>query len=86
LAEAGLPGAEIYEWNAIFAPAGTPEPVVEKVSAALQKALDTPEVKSRIAQLGGDFQKGGPKAAQDFILAQMAIWSKLVKAKGISVE
>lgn len=86
LAEAGLPGAEIYEWNAIFAPAGTPEPIVEKVSAALQKALEAPEVKARIAQLGGEFQKGGPKAAQDFIQAQMTLWSKLVKVKGISVE
>ena len=86
LAEAGLAGAEIYEWNAVFAPAGTPEAVLEKISVALQKAIDSPEVKARITQLGGDIQKGGPKAAQDFIQAQMSIWSKLVKAKGISVE
>ena len=86
LAEAGLAGAEIYEWNAVFAPAGTPDPVLEKISVALQKAIDSPEVKARITQLGGDIQKGGPKAAQDFIQAQMSIWSRLVKAKGISVE
>ena len=86
LAEAGLAGAEIYEWNAVFAPAGTPEAVLEKISVALQKAIDSPEVKARITQLGGDIQKGGPKAAQDFIQAQMSIWSRLVKAKGISVE
>jgi tripartite-type tricarboxylate transporter receptor subunit TctC len=86
LAEAGLAGAEIYEWNAVFAPAGTPEPVLEKLSVALQKAMETPEVKARIAQLGGEIQKGGPKAAQDFIQAQIALWARLVKAKGISVE
>ncbi len=86
LAEAGLAGAEIYEWNAIFAPAGTPEPVLEKLSVALQKAMETPEVKARIAQLGGEIQKGGPKAAQEFIQAQIALWARLVKAKGISVE
>lgn len=86
LAEAGLAGAEIYEWNAVFAPAGTPELVLEKLSAALQKAMEAPEVKTRITQLGGDIQKGGPKAAQDFIHAQMSLWSRLVKAKGISVE
>lgn len=86
LAETGLIGAEIYEWNAVFAPAGTPEPVLEKISVALQKAMDAPEVKARIAQLGGEIQKGGPKAAQEFIQAQMSLWSKLVKSKGISVE
>jgi len=86
LAEAGVSGSEIHEWNAIFAPAGTPEAVVEKLSDALIKAMDTPEVKTRIAQLGGEVQKGGPKAAQDFIQAQMALWARVVKGKGIVVE
>ncbi len=86
LAEAGVAGAEIYEWNAIFAPEGTPEPIMEKLSVAMQKAMDAPEIKARIAQLGGEIQKGGPKAANDFIQAQMALWAKLVKIKNISVE
>ncbi|MEY3654793.1 MAG: hypothetical protein RL739_2963 [Pseudomonadota bacterium] len=86
LAEAGVSGSEIHEWNAIFAPAGTPDAVVEKLADALQKAMDTPEVKARIAQLGGEVQKGGPKAAQDFIQAQMALWARVVKGKGIVLE
>ena len=86
LAEAGVSGSEIHEWNAIFAPAGTTDAVVEKLSDALIKAMDTPEVKARIAQLGGEVQKGGPKAAQDFIQAQMALWARVVKGKGIVVE
>ena len=67
-------------------PAGTPDAVVDKLSVALQKAMDAPEVKARIAQLGGEVQKGGPKAAQDFIQAQMAVWAQLIKAKGIALE
>jgi tripartite-type tricarboxylate transporter receptor subunit TctC len=86
LAEAGVSGSEIHEWNAIFAPAGTPDAVVEKLADALQKAMDTPEVKARIAQLGGEVQKGGPKAAQDFIQTQMALWARVVKGKGIVLE
>ena len=86
LAEAGVKGAEINEWNALFAPSGTPEPVIEKIADALQKAIDTPEVKARIAQLGGEIQKGGPKVANDFIQSQMAQWAKLVKDKNIAVE
>ncbi|HMA08456.1 MAG TPA: tripartite tricarboxylate transporter substrate binding protein [Ramlibacter sp.] len=86
LAEAGVPGCEIYEWNAVFAPAGTPEPIVEKISAALQKALNSPEVKARIAQLGGDMQKGTPEHAQQFIRQQTALWARVIKERGITTE
>jgi tripartite-type tricarboxylate transporter receptor subunit TctC len=86
LAEAGLPGAEITEWNALFAPAGTPDAVVAKLSAALQSALDTPDVKARVAQLGGELQKPSPAAAQQFIQQQMALWSRVIRERHISIE
>ena len=86
LAEAGLSGAEVYEWNAVFAPAATPEAVVSKLSAALKKALDAPDVKARIAQLGGEIQKGDSDAAQRFVREQTALWARVVKSSAISVE
>ena len=86
LAESGLQGADIHEWNALFAPAGTPEAIVEKLSAALQKALDTPDVRTRVAQLGGELQKGSPDQAQQFIRQQMNLWARLVKERGITVD
>jgi tripartite-type tricarboxylate transporter receptor subunit TctC len=86
LAEAGVANAEVYEWNAIFAPSGTPEPVIARLSQALQAALDTPEVKNRIAQLGGEMQRGSPDSAKSFISQQMVQWAKVVKAKGISLD
>ena len=86
LAEAGVPGAEVYEWNVVLAPAGTPEAVIGKLSAALQKALDAPEVKARIATLGGEIQKGTPEAAQTFVNQQIALWARVVKARGITLE
>ena len=86
LAEAGVSGAEVYEWNALFAPTGTPEAVVGKLSAALKKALDAPDVKARIAQLGGEIQKGDPETAQRFVREQTALWARVVKASAISVE
>ncbi len=86
LAEAGVPGAEVYEWNVVLAPAGTPEAVVGRLSAALQKALEAPEVKARIAQLGGEIQKGGPDAAQAFVQQQIALWARVTKARGITIE
>ena len=86
LAEAGVPGAEVYEWNVVVAPAGTPNDVVAKLSAALQKTMESPEVKARIAQLGGEIQKSNPDTAQAFVRSQMALWAKLVKERGIALE
>ena len=86
LAETGVPGAEVYEWNVIVAPAGTPNDVVAKLSAAMQKALDAPEVKARIAQLGGEIQSGGSDATQAFLRNQMALWARVVKERNISLE
>lgn len=86
LAEAGVPGVEIYEWNALFTPAGTPEPVVQRLNAALQKAIDAPEVKARIAQLGGEAQRTTPDAAQQFIRGQMTLWARVVKDRNIVIE
>ncbi len=84
--EAGLKDAEVYEWNAVFAPSGTPEAIISKVAAALQTTLEQPEVKARIAQLGGDIQKGGPETAQSFIRQQISLWAKVVKARNIVLE
>ena len=86
LAEAGVQGAEIYEWNALFAPAGTPEPVVQKLSAALQSAIDSPDVKARIAQLGGESQRTTPDAAQQYVRAQMSLWARVIKERNITTE
>lgn len=86
LAEAGVAGAEVYEWNVLVTPAGTPNDVVAKLSAALQKAMDSPEVKARIAQLGGEIQKSNPEAAQAFVRGQMALWARVVKDRSIALE
>lgn len=86
LAEAGLKGAEIYEWNAVFAPANTPEPVIAKLAAAFQQALESPEVKARVAQLGGDIQKGSPDQAKKFIEQQISLWSRVIKERNITTE
>ena len=86
LAQAGVPNAEVYEWNVLLAPAATPEAVIVKLSAALQKTLESPEVKARITQLGGDIQKGNPESAQRFIRQQTVLWARVIKERGITTE
>ena len=86
LGESGLKGTEIYEWNAVFAPANTPEPVMKRLAAAFQQALDAPEVKARVAQLGGELQKGSPEQARTFIEQQINLWGRVVKERKITIE
>lgn len=86
LAEAGVKGAEIYEWNAVFAPAATPPAIVSRLASAFQRALDAPEVRQRVAQLGGEMQRTTPEQAQAFIEQQIALWGRIVKERKISIE
>src|SRR5882724_2204292 len=52
VAEAGLPGYELVSWQAIFAPAGTPQPIVDRLYAEIAKILKSPEMQERLANLG----------------------------------
>jgi len=82
LSEAGIKGAEIYEWNAVFAPSGTPPGVIGKIVMA----LDAPDVKQRIAQLGGEMQRSTPEQTFTFIEQQVALWGRVIRERKISVE
>ena len=54
MAEAGVPGYEVYEWNGIFAPAATPAPILIKLSDAISKVMQSPEVREKVLSLGGE--------------------------------
>jgi tripartite-type tricarboxylate transporter receptor subunit TctC len=85
-AEAGLPGFEMYEWNGLFAPAGTPAPVMDRLAKAVQQALASPEVKARIAELGGEVFHGGAKESEKFVDAELQRMATLIKERNVSVE
>ena len=81
--EAGLPGYQLSIWSAIFAPKGTPKPVVVKLSDALNKALDDPAVVKRLADLGGTVPPKadrGPEHLGKVLKADVARWDPILKA------
>lgn len=86
VAESGLPGYEIYEWNGVFAPAAAQEAVVGKLAGAVQKVVASPEVLARIAALGGEPFSGGAAEADRFVRAQLATMAKLIRERKIVVE
>ncbi len=80
MAEAGLAGVEVLEWNPILAPAGISAAVRSTLTAAVTRAMGDPEVLGRVRALGGDVFSGD---AAQFLKAQGALWAKVVAERGI---
>ena len=87
LQEQGLKGFECYTWNAILAPADTPQPIVDRLSEAINKSLDDPAVFKRLQEAGIDPTPGStPKQAAAFVKAELAKWAPIIKASGAHID
>jgi tripartite-type tricarboxylate transporter receptor subunit TctC len=87
--EAGLPGFEVGVWHALYAPKGTPEPVVDKLTAALQAALANQTVIDRFAELGTapvPQDQATPEALQKHLLAEIDRWAPIIQAAGVYAD
>jgi tripartite-type tricarboxylate transporter receptor subunit TctC len=83
--EAGLPAFDAVAWNALFAPKGTPKPIVDMLAAALDKALDDPNVRKRLLELGSELpgkDGRGPQALAALVKNEIARWTPVIKAAG----
>jgi tripartite-type tricarboxylate transporter receptor subunit TctC len=81
-----LPGYEAEAWFVLVAPAGTPQPIIDKLSAEVDRILKKPEVAERFAKLGATPVGGTPKQLGDFIAAETRKWQQVVKASGAKVD
>ena len=87
LQEEGLQGFECYTWNALLAPAGTPQPVVDKLNAAINKALADPAVSGALEKAGIDPTPGStPQSTAAFIKTELAKWAPIIKASGAHID
>ena len=80
--EAGLPAFQAQAWNAIFAPKGTPEPVIAKLNAAVVKALDDEAVRKRLLELGSVVPATAdrtPEALAMLVKSEIAKWTPVLK-------
>jgi tripartite-type tricarboxylate transporter receptor subunit TctC len=80
-----LPGFEGYDWNGVFVPNGTPAPIVAKLNTAVNKALVSPQVTARFAELNVATRPTTPAEFGAYVEAQMALWSKVVKDANIKL-
>ena len=86
IAEAGFPGAESTSWTGILVPAGTPAPVIAKLQGAAVKALQAPDVVTRLS-LDGATPVGNTQAEFGaYIKSELAKWGKVVKTSGATAQ
>jgi tripartite-type tricarboxylate transporter receptor subunit TctC len=86
LAESGLPGFEATSWFALFAPKGTPAAVVAKLNQEVRKALETPELQKRFAELGGEIRPMSPDELMAYVRSEHDKWAKVVKTAGAKLD
>jgi tripartite-type tricarboxylate transporter receptor subunit TctC len=86
VAEMGLPGYEGILWIGIVAPAGTPQPVIEKLASSVRRAVRTPELAERLARDGVDPVGGTPQAFATLIAKEIEEWRNLAQSAKITLD
>jgi len=86
LSEQGFPGFSALAWWGIFAPTGTPKPILDKFHAELVKALNQPDLRKTLTELGMDLVVSTPEAEQKFLLDEMSRWGKVVRDNNIRAD
>ena len=83
--EAGVKGFELVSWQAIYAPRGTPQPIVQRLNAEIVKALKTPDVRDKLsAQMGMEVVGSSPQELTALMQREIPRWAELVKKSGAS--
>ena len=85
-AESGMPGFEAGIWNGVMAPAHTPQPVIDKLHAAIAKIIQSPDVRERILGMGADPVISTPAEFSAFIAAELKKWTKVIKDSGARMD
>ncbi|HEX4327906.1 MAG TPA: tripartite tricarboxylate transporter substrate binding protein [Burkholderiales bacterium] len=86
IAESGLPGYDSQTWFGLFAPAGTPKEVVQRLAAEVAKMQASPEVKQRFAEQGIAFFPGTPESFGPYVKSEIAKWGKVIRDNHIQTD
>ncbi|MBA7471548.1 MAG: tripartite tricarboxylate transporter substrate binding protein [Bradyrhizobium icense] len=86
LAEQGFAEAQVTPWFGVVVPSGTPQPLVAKISTALEAALATADVAQKLDTAGCEAKSAPPATFADIIKSDVALWAKVVKEAGITAD
>jgi len=85
-AESGLPGYEVESWFAVFAPAGTPREIVERLSVEVARIVNSADFKRRSEDQGAFARTMDPKALDAYVVREIEQWAKVIRTAGITME
>ena len=86
IAELGYPGFEALSWSGLSVPKGTPQPIVDKIEAALTSAMQSPAIRQRMESVGFVVPVQGSKAYTQFVKSELDGWTKVISTAGIKPE
>ncbi len=86
MAEAGYPDMTIYGWQGIFAPAGTPQSVIDTLTMEVEKALTNPDLANRLKKQGTDPAYQSPAEFEKYIAAERVRWEKVIHSANIKIQ
>jgi tripartite-type tricarboxylate transporter receptor subunit TctC len=86
VAESGLPGFEVNNWNGVIVPRATPRPVVDRLNAEFNRILKMKDVSDRLQSDGSSPAGGTPEDFGARIVKEMALWSSVIKKAGVKVD
>lgn len=86
LAESGLPGFQALSWSGMSVYKGTPQPIVDRLEAALRKIMTSPEIKQRLESTGFVVPAPGGAAYTQFVQKEIDLWTRVIKTAGIKPE
>ncbi len=84
--ESGFPGFEVSAWNAMLAPAGTPPDIVNRLNAAIVKAVHTPEIREKLLAQGAEPVGDTPEQFGAYLKSEVAKWAKVIKVSGAKLD
>jgi tripartite-type tricarboxylate transporter receptor subunit TctC len=84
--EAGYPDLKVLVWSGIMAPAGTPAAVVNRLHAVITEAMQAPDMRAQMDEMGVTIASGGPKEFGEFLRREIALWRPIVKQSGARVD
>jgi tripartite-type tricarboxylate transporter receptor subunit TctC len=84
--EAGFPKLQSPFWLGVVAPAGTPQPIIDKFNAAFRESMKPAETQALLAKLGADIKIGSPDDFKKMLGHELKLWTDVAKAANISVD
>ena len=84
--EQGIPGFEVISWTGLAGPANLPAPIVGKLNGEVRRAVAAPEVKAKLASMGGDPRATTPAEMRALVASQLETWTRLAREASISID